>query len=111
MSGPARTIILVLGALCVFGGTLMLVEGSGGGAAALVIGLMLVISIAFERRYGRPGQEPTHASIDWQRTGEKFIDDETGQRIEVWMDPLTGERRYEALGSDPPARPPARPSR
>lgn len=100
MSGTARTIVLALAALCVFGGTLMLVDGNGGGIAALAIGLVLVVSVAFEGRYGRPGQEPTPASVDWRPTGEKFIDDETGQPLEVWMDPLTGERRYEPVASD-----------
>lgn len=101
MSGTARTIVLALAALFVFGGTMMLVDSNRGGVAALVIGLLLVVSVAFEGRYGRPGQEATPASIDWQPTGEKFIDDETGQPVEVWMDPLTGERRYEPVANDP----------
>ena len=101
MSANARAIVLGLAALLVFGGALMLFDGNGGGFAALVIGLVMVISVAFEGRYGRPGQQPTAASIDWQPTGEKFIDDETGLPIEVWMDKLTGERRYEPVGSDP----------
>ena len=101
MSANARAIVLGLAALFVFGGALMLFEGIGGGLAPLVIGVLLVISVAFEGRYGRPGQVPTHASTEWQRTGEKFIDGETGQPLEVWMDPLTGERRYEPMGSDP----------
>ena len=101
MSPTARAVVLIIAALCVFGGALAIVEGDVGGSAAVVIGVIMVLSIAFEKRYGRPGQEPTPASIDWQRTNEKFIDDETGEPIEVWMDPLTGERRYEPAGRDP----------
>ena len=102
MSGTARTVILALGALCLFGGTLMLVGGNGGGFAPLVIGALLFIGIAFERRYGRPGQQPNDASIDWHRTGERFIDEESGEPVEVWMDPFTGERRYEPMKNHPP---------
>ena len=29
------------------------------------------------------------------------MDHETGQLLEVWIDPLTGERRYEPVGNDP----------
>ena len=101
MSPNARAIILMIAGLLVFGGALLIFAGNGGGIAALLIGLIIAASVAFESRYGRPGQQPTPASIDWQRTAEKFIDDETGQPIEVWMDPLTGERRYEPIGSDP----------
>jgi hypothetical protein len=100
MSPNARAVVLALAALCVFGGALLLFEGNGGGVAALAVGLLMVVSVAFEGRYGRPGQEPTPASVDWQPTGEKFIDDETGEPIEVWMDKLTGERRYERASTD-----------
>jgi hypothetical protein len=101
MSPNARAIVLAIAALLVFGGVVAAFAGEPGGIAALVIGLVTAGSVAFESRYGRPGQQPTPASIDWQRTAEKFIDDETGQPIEVWMDPLTGERRYEPAGRDP----------
>jgi hypothetical protein len=37
---------------------------------------------------------------DWELTKEKFVDHETGQLLEVWIDPLTGERRYEPAGRD-----------
>jgi hypothetical protein len=40
-------------------------------------------------------------SIDWQPTGERFVDEETGQPVQVLMDPLTGERRYEPMGDHP----------
>jgi hypothetical protein len=101
VSPTARAIVLAIAALLVFGGALAMFEGGVGGFAALFIGLATAGSVAFEGRYGRPGQRPTPASTDWQRTAEKFIDDETGQPIEVWMDPLTGERRYEPAGRDP----------
>ena len=85
MSANARAIVLALAALCVFGGTLAMVASNAvGGGAAIIVGLFIAISVAFEGRYGRPGLPPTAASIDWQPTGEKFIDDETGEPIEVF---------------------------
>ena len=62
---------------------------------------LFIASLALEGRYGRPGAPtdvPPHA---WELTNERFIDDETGQLLEVWIDPLTGERRYEPAGGDP----------
>ena len=99
MSRNARLAIFVLGALALFGGTLLTIT-AGGGIGLMVIGALLITSLALEGRYGRPGAPtdvPPHA---WERTSERFIDDETGQLLEVWVDPLTGERRYEPVAVD-----------
>jgi hypothetical protein len=32
---------------------------------------------------------------EWQKTDERFIDPETGQAMQVFYNPRTGERRYE----------------
>jgi hypothetical protein len=101
MSANARLLILALGALMLFGGTLMTVLTGGGGIGMMIVGALVMISVALERRYGRPGTPPRVEHSDWQLTNEKFVDHETGQALEVWMDPLTGERRYEPMGSDP----------
>lgn len=100
MSVNARMLVLAIGALLLFGGTL-LTEFTGGGIGLMIVGALVMISVALERRYGRPGTPPLLEHSDWQLTNEKFIDDETGRPLEVWMDPLTGERRYEPMGSDP----------
>jgi membrane protein implicated in regulation of membrane protease activity len=56
-------------------------------------GLLLVAAVAVERwRYravdrDRPGP-------DWQATGERFVDPETGKLVTVYDKPATGERRY-----------------
>lgn len=78
----------------------------GAGAAGLLTGLfypaalwmlgtgaLLAIGIAYERvRYkpiekGRPGP-------GWERTSERFVDDETGKTVTVYIRPETGERMY-----------------
>ena len=101
MTRNARIIVFALGTLAVVGGTVMTMQTGGGGIGLLVIGALIIASLLLEGRYGRPGAPtnvPRHA---WQRTNERFVDDETGQPFEVWIEPLTGERRYEPEGSDP----------
>jgi hypothetical protein len=100
MSRNARLAVFVLGALAVAGGTVMTMLTGGGGIGLLAIGALLFASLALEGRYGRPGAPtdvPDHA---WERTSERFVDDETGKLLEVWIDPLTGERRYEPVERD-----------
>ena len=54
--------------------------------------LGLLVCVAFERwRYDKP---PASAGGNWQVTGEKFVDPESGRVTEVLYDPDTGERRY-----------------
>jgi hypothetical protein len=101
MSANARMVVLALGPLLLFGGTLMTVLTGGGGIGAMIVGALIIASVGLERRYGRPGAPPRVEHSDWELTKEKFVDHETGQLLEVWMDPLTGERRYEPAGRDP----------
>ena len=100
MSRNVRLFGFTVGALSLAGGTILTVM-TGGGIGLMIFGGLVIASLALEGRYGRPGAPtdvPPHA---WQRTSERFVDDETGQLLEVWIDPLTGERRYEPAGSDP----------
>jgi hypothetical protein len=100
MSHNARVLVFILGALLLGGGTVLTVL-TGGGIGMMIVGALIIASLGLESRYGRPGAPtdvPPHA---WELTKEKFVDDETGQLLEVWIDPLTGERRYEPAGSDP----------
>jgi len=60
---------------------------------ALAWGVIILLGTVWERvRYkpletGRPG-------AGWVATDERFIDDETGRPVRVWLEPATGERRY-----------------
>ena len=100
MTRNARLCVLALGTLALAGGTVLTVL-TGGGIGLMILGGVVIASVGLESRYGRPGAPtnvPPHA---WELTNEKFVDDETGRVLEVWIDPLTGERRYEPAGSDP----------
>ena len=99
MSPNARLVAFLIGALLLAGGTILTVVTHGAGLGLMIVGAVIIASLGLERRYGRPGaptQVPDHA---WEPTGERFIDDETGEPTEVWMDPLTGERRYEPIAA------------
>ncbi|WP_295633702.1 hypothetical protein [Novosphingobium sp.] len=80
------------GTLFVAGLVLHLVTGHGYG---LIIGSLIVIgSVLLERRYrNRPATDGLPADR-WTATGERFIDSESGEAMQVWVDSLTGERRY-----------------
>jgi hypothetical protein len=56
-------------------------------AAVLLVGL-LIEHWRYKPLNGRaPGP-------DWQATGERFVDPETGKMVTVYFHPGTGERRY-----------------
>lgn len=60
--------------------------------AGLIVGGSLLIERWRYRRLGRGRPGP-----NWRETGERFVDPETGKRITVYHDPVTGERRYVSL--------------
>ncbi len=56
-------------------------------------GVLLVLGTVFERVIYKPNlaQRPGPA---FQRTAERFIDDQTGEAVTVYVEPATGERAY-----------------
>ncbi len=62
-----------------------------------VNGLLIVGAILFERKGYRSRVSRTQGK--WQSTGERFVDPTTGQRVEVFYNPETGERDYREAGS------------
>ena len=85
-------------------------NGAAVGIWLLVAGTVLILAMAFERsRYrseatdrsgetvGPGGGEPLDPiEPRFQRTEEVFIDPTSQQRMRVFSDPRTGERRYRA---------------
>ena len=61
----------------------------GGWAAVLILGLLVERWRYRELAGTRPGP-------GWEKTGERFVDPETGKLVTVWFHPATGERRYVA---------------
>jgi hypothetical protein len=59
-------------------------------------GVLLVVLIWFVFRTGGYKRTPLDAppGPGWQRTDERFIDPSSGEPLEVWFDPESGERAY-----------------
>jgi hypothetical protein len=56
-------------------------------------GILLVGGILFERGRYKPAA-PGHPGPGWVATDERFVDPDTGERVTVFYQPSTGERRY-----------------
>ena len=89
-----RTVLIGIGAVALLCGGAALATGASSPATVFgVWGAILIVSVLIERfRYkplaaARPGP-------GWLRTTERFVDDETGQTVTVYIEPGTGERAY-----------------
>ena len=93
-----RTAVLLfgLGALAL-GAYLCTLGVAHGGIQVLVGGAIFVIGTLFER--WRYNNKSASSEGDWQVTGERFVDPETGKNMEVLYDPGSGERRYREIGT------------
>jgi hypothetical protein len=97
-----RTWLLVFAGVLALIGALLLVSGvSGPGAYALGLGGVIVLGTVFERWRYRP--DNARRGADWQPTGERFEDPQTGKTVQVFYDPRSGERRYVNESDLPPA--------
>lgn len=96
-----RTAIAVVAALVACAGLALIVHGQlMGGWQMLAGGLIVLVGVLFERwRYRQPAERPDSS---WQATGERFIDPSTGDPVEVFYDPRSGERRYVTQKQTPP---------
>lgn len=89
-----RDLLIAFAALLIGCGAIGLSMGAGAGALWPVFcGILILVGTLWERvRYkpiesGRPG-------AGWVATDERFVDDESGRPVRVWLEPATGERRY-----------------
>jgi hypothetical protein len=91
-----RTTVLVLGIIfAAVGAILWLVGVVVPGIQALTLGALTVIGLLFER--WRYHNRNASKDGDWRPTGERFVDPESGQNVQVLYDPQSGERRYAPL--------------
>ena len=113
--GIVRVLVAFVGALMLLGGLAVIASGGAafGGLWLLIVGGVLIIAVTLERlRYrseqaerigsspGPGGGESLDAPMEprFRRTDEFFEDPTSRLRMRVWLDPVTGERRYRAEG-------------
>jgi len=56
-------------------------------------GVVLVLGIVFERFRYKP-IEQSKPGPGWERTTERFVDEDSGKTVTVYIQPATGERAY-----------------
>lgn len=94
-----RIAALVLAGIAAAGGVLLLAgTGDGGGFPLFLFAALIVLGTVFDAGYLAPRRGTRGA---WQLTGEREIDHQSGVLLEVWYDPVTGERRYLPMGQRP----------
>jgi hypothetical protein len=91
-----RRAVLIFGCLLlVLGAYLCTKSVLCGGIQTLAAGALLILGTVFER--WRYNNKNASSDGEWQATGERFVDPETGKHMEVWYDPQSGERQYREL--------------
>lgn len=90
-----RNILMVICALLVVATLAGYVAGWTAWPATGVTAAILLVLIAFERTRYRPKVDLSKG--EWIRTGERFEDPSTGETMEVYANPRTGERDYRRL--------------
>lgn len=99
MTPNGRIAALVLAGLAAAGGVLVQVgSGAGGGFALFVLAALILLGTVFDAGYLARRRSARGA---WQLTAEREVDHQTGQILEVWFDPISGERRYLPSGERP----------
>ncbi len=88
-----RNLVLAVAALAALCGVVAVVVGGPAGLGWLVGGVVLLIGTVFERvRYKRLATRAPDARFE--RTPERFRDPSSGEVVNVYADPKTGERVY-----------------
>ena len=94
-AGLLRPALLAAGGVLVGLGLLLWLGGCRMGLAleAAIPGGISVVGVLVERWRYKPiaAQQP---GPDWEATGERFVDPETGRMVSVFYKPGTGERCY-----------------
>ena len=89
-----RSFVIAVGAICFVGGLIALATGLCSPAFVFMFwGAVLLLGTVYERFRYKP-IESVAPGAGWTKTSERFIDDETGNPVTVWLDPASGERKY-----------------
>jgi hypothetical protein len=88
-----RKVVLALALILLAVGVVAVATGAVGAWVCIIWGGIVAAGIVYERfRY-----KPLHSGAPgpgWVKTNERFVDDETGKTVSVYVEPKTGERTY-----------------
>lgn len=88
-----RAVIIAFGVLCLAGGAIAALAGAGSGWGAIAFGALLVLGTVYERVHYKP-LVTSRPGPGWERTSERFVDEQTGKTVTVYVHPESGERQY-----------------
>ena len=88
-----RSSVLLIGAVALVCGLAALFARVPPGFVFVFWGAVIVLSIVYERFRYKP-VETAAPGPGWTKTPERFIDNETGDAVTVWLEPKTGGRKY-----------------
>jgi hypothetical protein len=88
-----RSALIAIGVLCLVGGIFaMVLSRAAPGLLFAIWGVILLLGTLYERvRYKALLRAGPTAAV---RTTERFIDNDTGKTVTVYVDPGSGERSY-----------------
>ena len=88
-----RGVVLALGAACLGFGLWGLATGFPPGFVLTIFGALLLAGTLYERVRYKPNAKGAPGP-GWVKTSERFVDDQTGKPVTVYIKPETGERIY-----------------
>jgi hypothetical protein len=89
-----RSVLVLLSLAALAIGAFCLVIGADPPAFTLLIwGAILLGAIVYERFRYKP-LATASPGAGWQRTGERFVDPDSGKTVTVYLQPGSGERQY-----------------
>lgn len=99
MTPNGRIAALVVAGFAAAGGLFLHVASArGGGFPLFLFAGLIVVGTLFDAGYLA---KKRHQRGAWQLTAEREVDHQSGQILEVWFDPVSGERRYLPTGERP----------
>lgn len=89
-----RNVVLAAGLLMLVGGLVTAAAGVAGASLwLLIVGGTITAGTLLERVVYKPLQREKPGT-GWVKTAERFVDPDTGQLVDVFYNPATGERKY-----------------
>ena len=89
-----RNVLIGLGLAAFLGGLVTIFTGFFPPSLVCAVwGALLVLALVFERFRYKP-VETARPGAGWVRTDERFVDNETGKPVTVYIEPRSGERKY-----------------